>query len=94
MYVMIQHSISDPAAFWGSAEQMLPQMPPTLKLHQSFPNKDGSKAVCVWEADSIEALRGFIEPTVGRVSRNEYFEVVNREGVAMPAAVATARAPA
>ena len=93
MYILVDHTISDPAAFWGSAEQVM-RMPPGVKLHQTFPTRDGTKAVCVWEAESIDALRGFIEPLVGRVSRNEYLEVENKEGVASPSGVRTARVTA
>jgi hypothetical protein len=93
MYILIDHSISDPAAFWGSGEQVM-RMPPGVKLHHTFPTRDGTKAVCVWEADSIDTLRGFIEPIVGRVSQNEYLEVENKEGVATPSGVQAARVPA
>ena len=93
MYICIHHSISDPAAFWSTAEQ-ISNLPPHVKLHHSFPTKDGSRAVCIWEADSIDALRSIVEPMVGHASRNEYFEVENKEAVSMPSALQTARAPA
>jgi hypothetical protein len=82
MYVLVQHDISRPADFWGPADGM--QLPPGLQLHHTFSNKDGSRAVCLWEGDSIETVRSFIENAVGRVSRNEYFQVPNREGVVNP----------
>ena len=84
MYVLIEHSISNPDGFWSSAESSLSQMPPTMKLHHSFPTPDGTRAICVWEAQSIADVRDFIEPAVGRFSRNEYFEVANKEGVVNP----------
>lgn len=59
-------------------------MPPTIKLHHTFPSMDGTRAVCVWEADSIDRVRDFVESAVGQFSRNEYFEVPNREGVVNP----------
>lgn len=81
MYVLIQHNISDPDAFFSSAESAISQLPPTVKLHHSFPTPDGTRAVCIWEGRSLDEVRGFVEPAVGRFSRNEYFEVVNKEGV-------------
>lgn len=81
MYVLIQHSISDPDAFFSSAESAISQMPPTIKLHHSFPTPDGTRAVCVWEGGTIDDVRDYVESAVGRFSRNEYFEVVNKEGV-------------
>jgi hypothetical protein len=81
MYVLIDHSISDPDSFFNTAESALSQMPPTIKLHHTFPTMDGTRAICVWEANTIDEVRNFIEPAVGRFSRNEYFEVPNKEGV-------------
>jgi hypothetical protein len=88
MYVVVQHTISDPAAFWNSADPTT--LSPDLKLHHTFPTPDGSRAVCVWEAESVETLRNSLEPLIGRVSRNEYFTVENREGFAKPSRVAQA----
>jgi hypothetical protein len=92
MYVVVQHSISNPAEFWGGAEQLMPKIPATMKLHHSFPTKDGARAVCVWEAESVKSLRDFLEPQISRASKNEYFQVENKDSVAMPSGVRTAHA--
>jgi hypothetical protein len=86
MYVVVEHSVSNPPAFWTGAQQALPNMPAGITLHHTFPSPDGSKAICVWEAASVEAVRTFLEPVVGAMSRNIYYEVPNREGIAVPAA--------
>ena len=85
MYIMVQHTISEPAVFWNAAAPTA--APPPIKLHHTFPTPDGTRAVCIWEADSVDTLRNFMEPVVGRVSRNEYFPVENREGIARPSRV-------
>jgi hypothetical protein len=85
MYVLVEHTISEPGAFWNAADPT--KFPPAVKLHQTFPTPDGSHAACVWEADSASSLRTFLEPVIGRFSHNEYFEVENREGMAMPSSV-------
>jgi len=92
MYIVVQHTISDPAGFWGGAEQMLPKIPASSKLHHTFPTKDGRRAVCVWEAESVKSLRDFLEPQISSVSKNEYFQVENKDSIAMPSGVSTARA--
>ncbi|HEY9514918.1 MAG TPA: hypothetical protein VIQ74_04485 [Gemmatimonadaceae bacterium] len=84
MYVLIQHSISDPDGFWSSAESSMSKMPPTIKLHHTFPTPDGKRAICVWEGRTINDVRDYVESAVGRFSRNEYVEVVNKEGVVNP----------
>jgi hypothetical protein len=74
MYVTVIHTIHDPEAFWGRTEAA--ENPPEgIALHSVFPNADGSRAVCLWEADSTEAVKNLIEDTVGDVSSNDYFDV-------------------
>lgn len=85
MYILVQHNISEPDAFWNAVDPT--RLPPALQLHHTFPTPDGSHAVCLWEADSTRAVQEFLEPVVGRYSRNEYFTVENRDGVAVPSGV-------
>lgn len=82
MYVLVQHDISEPAGFWGKADSMQP--PAGTTLHHTFAAADGSRAVCVWESDSVDSVRDYLDGAVGRMARNEYFQVPNREGVVFP----------
>jgi hypothetical protein len=90
MFIMVQHTISEPGVFWNAADSTA--FPPHVKLHHTFPTPDGTRAVCIWEADSVDAVRDILEPAVGSVSRNEYFPVENREGLARPSRVPQAAA--
>jgi hypothetical protein len=85
---VVQHNISEPATFWNAADPTT--ISPELKLHHTFPTPDGTRAVCIWEAASVDALRNSLEPLIGSTSRNEYFAVENREGFARPSSVAPA----
>jgi len=87
MYILVQHSVSDPATVWARAQQSLANIPAALKLHHSIPTPDGRKAVCIWEASSIDTLRKFLDPMLGPDAHNDYFEVVNKEGIALPTAL-------
>ena len=73
MHIVAIHNISDPEKFW-SAVQTTP-IPEAITLHSSLPNKGGSRAVCHWEAESLDAVRDLVEGTVGQFSSNEYYEV-------------------
>ena len=88
MYVIVQHTITDPATFWNTADPTA--LPSRVRLHHTFPTPDGTRAVCLWEAESVDAVRKVLEPLVGAVSRNDYFAVENREGLARPSGVAQA----
>ena len=85
MYVLVQHTVSDPPVFWNTADPS--NLPPNLKLHHTFPTPDGARAACIWEAESVDAVRTFLEPLLGKVSRNEYFAVENKEGITRPSKV-------
>ena len=87
MYILVQHTITDPEGVWARAQQAVGSLPEHLKLHHSIPTPDGRVATCVWEAASVDALRSYLDPMLGPGARNEYFEVVNREGVALPTAL-------
>ena len=86
MFIVVQHSISDPSVFWNRADPR-DSLPKDVTLHHTFPTPDGTRAVCVWEADSIEAVRNVLEPMSAGVSRNEYFQVENREGFVRPSLI-------
>lgn len=83
MHVIAIHSISDPERFWGSAGES--ELPEGVTIHSALPNSDGSRAVCVWEADSVETVKQLVEDTVGDVSSNEFFEVNADNAQGLPA---------
>ena len=72
-YIVAIHDISDPERFWGAADPSR-EFPPRIALHASYPREGGTRAVCLWEADSVETVRNLIESTTGDASRNEFFE--------------------
>lgn len=72
-YIVAIHDISDPDRFWSAADPSL--IPPGVALHATYPREDGTRAVCLWEADSVDTVRDLIESATGDASRNEFFEV-------------------
>lgn len=82
MYVSVIHTISDPESFWGTAGTA--EFPEGITLHSSFPNEDGSKAVCLWEGGSVDEIKKLVEDTVGEVSSNEYFGVDSEKAQGLP----------
>ena len=92
MYVVVNHTISDPSRFWATAKSATSGLPDGLKLIHTFPSSDGRKAVCVWEGNSVESVRGFLDPATAGVARNDYFEAPNKEGISLPALTGAAGA--
>ena len=90
MYIAVQHKISDPSTFWKIAGEAIPNLPPNLKLHHCLPVRDGSRGICVWEGESIDAVREYLEGALGHVSTNEYFEVENKDAIGVPSGLQAA----
>jgi hypothetical protein len=90
MFVLVQHYVTDLQTFWSAVRHAIPTLPPYLRLHQCFPTRDGTHAVCVWEAESIRDVRSFLETYVGHAGRTLYFPVENGAGIAFPSDVAIA----
>ena len=84
MYVVVNHEINNPTKFWAAAESALPGLPNNIKVIHTLPAPDGRRAVCVWEAESVDAVRKILEPATAGAARNEYFQALNKEGIAMP----------
>ena len=87
MFVAVQHTIQDPEAFWAKAGEIVPNLPGHVKLHQCFPNKTGTRGICIWEGDSVKAIQLYLDGQVGRFSSNDYFEVENKDSIALPTAI-------
>ena len=88
MYVIVQHDVKNPAQFWPKAQQGIPALPSHLKLHHCFPTGDGSRAVCLWEADSVGTVEQFFQENgLNESSRNTLFGVENKEGVVLPSSL-------
>jgi hypothetical protein len=80
MYVVTQHTILDR---WKAvhATQALTNPPAGIKLHLFLTDTEVSKAVCLWEADSLESIRDMVEEALGPSVNTEFFAV--RESAAV-----------
>ena len=86
MHVVIQHRINDPEQFFaGDPEQVANGGPPGVRGRQFFVSQDKSTAVCLWEADSVESLREYMDGLTGDSAENTYFEVDGEMSMGLPA---------
>jgi len=91
MHVIAVHNITDPEGFGAAVGPALEKIPSGMTLHSMFPSEDGGRAVCVWEAGSVEDVRSFVEDVSAGLSRNDYFPVVDAQAIGLPqASTATA----
>jgi hypothetical protein len=89
MIVAIHHSITDSRKWEELTSQIRPmieagRLPNGVKPLFYLPATDGRKADCVWEANSVEDLKRFLEPLTSPAARNEYFQVNADEAMGLP----------
>ena len=87
MIILVNHKINDPGSFWASAQASLPNLPEAnvQRVLQALPNTDMTEATCVWEAESIDALDGYLRSKVGDSSKETYYEVNTANAIGLPA---------
>jgi hypothetical protein len=77
MYVIVQHQFKDPQVAFSRGEKLIKNegAPVGVRGLQFYPSSDGSAATCLWEADSVEAIQGYVDATLGDSSVNTCYEV-------------------
>lgn len=84
MFVVVLHDIKDANTFFGSAETVVGGSPKGVKAVQFFPSNDKDKAVCLWEAPSVEVVKNYLEGKIGSASRNTYYAVDSKIAMGLP----------
>jgi hypothetical protein len=85
MYLLVQHRITDLDKFNSmDAQDVAGGAPSGSQLQQFLPPKDGSVATCVWQTDSIDGLRGYLDPATAGVTENTYIEIDEETAVGLP----------
>ena len=79
MHVIVEHEISDAAAFFSIGPP-----PAGIEGRQMLPSRDRTAAVCLFEADSVDAVRDWLEPLTRGASVNTYFEVDSEFALGLP----------
>ena len=90
MHVVVQHRITDPKKFSELDVAGIAAGPSGTHAYQFFPSTDATAAVCLWETDSIDALRGYLDPATAGVMENRYFEVDSEHALGLPTPAAAA----
>jgi hypothetical protein len=87
MHIVIQHRIKDPERFFaGDPEEVATGGPSGVRGRQFLVSDDKSAAVCLWEADSVESLRDYMDGVTGDSAENTYFEVDAEISMGLPEA--------
>jgi hypothetical protein len=83
MYVVVEHVITKPDVFFGLAGKV-GEAPPGINAIHFFPSTSKDRAVCLWEAKSVDALKGWLEPMAAQCSINKYYAVDSTKAMGLP----------
>jgi hypothetical protein len=76
MFVTVIHRIHDPEGFEkAEAAALEAGLPPGVALPIHAATNDHSFGVCIWEGESVAAVREVVEGAVGQWADNEYAEM-------------------
>ena len=89
MKIGVIHRISDPQAAQENGQPLFEQHE-GVRLLQFCPSQDFKTATCIWEADSVDAVRDWVDPTLGDASEQTYFEVNTEQAVGLSETAAAA----
>ena len=83
MYIVVEHTITDPDVFFGLAPKVM-AAPSGINPHQFYPSMSKDRAVCLWDAKSVDVLKGYLDPLTGHSSRNTYYAVDSTIAMGLP----------
>ena len=95
MYVVTQHRFKNAQVAFARGERLIKNegAPAGVSGLKFYPARDGSGAVCLWEAPSVESIRGYVDSTLGDSSDNTCYEVDARQAFSsLPSGIRDAEA--
>jgi hypothetical protein len=76
MFVTVIHRIHDPEGFQAAEVKALEAgLPSSVALPIHAATSDHALGICIWEGESVEAVRKVAEGAVGPYAKNEYSEI-------------------
>ena len=84
MYVVARHRIKDAEAFFSASQVAAEDAPAGVYGRQFCPSRDKTEAVCLWEADSVAAVKRYLDELIGEAAENTYFQVSTEDAIGIP----------
>jgi len=77
MYVVVHHRFIDPKTAYARGEKLIKNegVPAGARGLQFYPSRDGTEAVCLWDAPSVGSIQNYVDSTLGDSSENACYEV-------------------
>ena len=90
-YVVVHHRLTDAQTAFARGADLLEGKgaAPGVRVLQFYPSQDQSAVACLWEADSVDTVREYVDSTLGDSSENSYFAVDADQARGLPQPAAT-----
>ncbi len=77
MFFVVHHTITDEETAFTRGQNLLDGTgaPPGVQVRQFYPSRNKADVFCLWEGNSLEDVRDYVDATMGDSSRQDYFEV-------------------
>lgn len=77
MFIIVHHTITDPETAFARGQNLLAgnNAPPGVQVREFYPSRDKVDVFCLWEGNSLEEVRDYVDATMADSSRQAYFEV-------------------
>jgi hypothetical protein len=86
VYFVVHHRVVDRDRFLATdPKDVGGNAPAGVDVLQFLPARDASAADCLWDAESLDALRDYLDPATRGFCENTYFEVDADHAMGLPA---------
>jgi hypothetical protein len=77
MFIVTHHTITDPESAFARGQNLLDGngAPAGVRVREFYPTRDKADVFCLWEGNSLEEVRDYVDATMGDSSQQAYFEV-------------------
>ena len=77
MYVIVHHHIKNPENALQRGQRLISGdgAPTSVKVLQFYPAQDLSLVTCLWEADTLGSVQGWVDSVLGDASENRCYAV-------------------
>jgi hypothetical protein len=85
MYLVVHHSVIDREKFQATdPRDIAGNAPAGCRVRYFLPATDTSAADCLWDAESLDLLRSYLDPATRGFCENTYFEVDSELAMGLP----------
>ncbi|HLM92922.1 MAG TPA: hypothetical protein VK273_03830 [Gaiellaceae bacterium] len=86
MFVVVEHTILDAQVAFARGQNLLEGRgaPAGVRVRKFYPSTDQSAVICLWEGNSLDEVREYVDATLGDSSENLWFEVDTEQALGLP----------